>query len=155
MLTLVRTFTGINVSGASVNPARTLGPAVVNNSFVPEFWIYFAGPTLGAVAAAIVHALLKSLAYQTANAGQDGDGMEYYRLLEPQGIPVNNSYKNKTPSYASPTMPGAVRYPSSGSRGDWKVMDDERVLLEDLSPVRSRKSYPDAQYIVAGSDRSF
>lgn len=103
-------------------------------SFVPEFWIYFIGPTIGAVAAASVHGLLTSMAYQTANAGQDGDGMEYYRLLEPEGVP--SSYGAKKTGFPTMAMPGAVRYASG--RGDWKGEDDERVLLEDLTPVRPR-----------------
>lgn len=82
-LTRLPPLSGINVSGASVNPARTLGPALVNANVVPEFWIYFLGPTLGAALGAGVHWLLTALAYQTANPGQDGDGMEYYRVVPP------------------------------------------------------------------------
>lgn len=74
---------GINVSGASVNPARTFGPAIVNGNFVSEFWIYFVGPTLGASIAAAIYGVMRAIGYQTANPGQDGDGMEYYRVVPP------------------------------------------------------------------------
>lgn len=128
--------TGINVSGASVNPARSLGPAVVNNNYVPEFWIYFIGPTFGAMVAASIHGLLKALAYESANPGQDGDGMEYYRLVPPPPpppppMPVDD-YKFKGPGYmmtTTTTPPRPVHY-RTNIRG--RKDDDERTLLEDM-----------------------
>lgn len=47
-----------NISGASFNPARTVGPYVANTVFLADFeiwrqiWIYVFGPTLGAIGAA-------------------------------------------------------------------------------------------------------
>ncbi len=41
------------VSGASMNPARSLGPALVNGS-LEHIWIYIAGPILGALLAVAV-----------------------------------------------------------------------------------------------------
>jgi hypothetical protein len=41
------------VSGTSLNPARTLGPAIVGGTFT-DVWIYFLAPPLGAVAAAVL-----------------------------------------------------------------------------------------------------
>jgi len=38
------------LSGASMNPARTLGPNLVGGDLGP-YWIYVAGPLLGAVVA--------------------------------------------------------------------------------------------------------
>jgi MIP family channel proteins len=39
-------------TGAGLNPARWLGPALVSGSF-PDFWIYIVGPIAGALAAAL------------------------------------------------------------------------------------------------------
>ncbi|KAF3761722.1 hypothetical protein M406DRAFT_64863 [Cryphonectria parasitica EP155] len=71
---------GINYTGTSVNPARTLGPAVINGNFVSYIWIFFVGPGLGAILAAGLYHLLKAMGYETANPGQDDDGLETYRL---------------------------------------------------------------------------
>jgi len=47
-------FASIGWSGASVNPARTLGPALVGNKWT-GFWIYIIAPPLGAILGWIVH----------------------------------------------------------------------------------------------------
>ncbi len=45
---------GAPLTGASFNPARSLGPAVATGQF-QQLWIYFVGPTLGAVVAALLY----------------------------------------------------------------------------------------------------
>src|SRR5579859_5516886 len=42
------------ISGASMNPARSLGPALVSWTWTDQ-WVYLAGPLLGAVAGALVY----------------------------------------------------------------------------------------------------
>nr|ASU09546.1 aquaporin 1 [Rhizophagus irregularis] len=39
-------------TGASLNPARTLGPAIVANQYGRAHWIYYVGPVLGGLLAA-------------------------------------------------------------------------------------------------------
>jgi MIP family channel proteins len=46
------------LTGASMNPARTLGPALISGEF-QGLWIYFVGPILGAVAGAVTYHLLR------------------------------------------------------------------------------------------------
>jgi glycerol uptake facilitator protein len=50
------------LTGAGVNPARALGPAIVQGSFAGGFWrfalIYIVGPVIGGVAAAVGYRLL-------------------------------------------------------------------------------------------------
>ncbi|GLT68285.1 hypothetical protein SLA2020_405320 [Shorea laevis] len=46
------------ITGASMNPARTLGPAIVSNHW-KGIWIYLTSPILGAVSAAWVYNMLR------------------------------------------------------------------------------------------------
>ena len=45
---------GANISGAAMNPARWFGPAVVQQEW-SDFWIWWIGPAIGAVAAAVLY----------------------------------------------------------------------------------------------------
>ncbi|CAO2823479.1 unnamed protein product [Amaranthus hypochondriacus] len=46
------------ISGASMNPARSLGPAIVSNHY-KSIWIYLVAPTAGAIAGAMVYNLIR------------------------------------------------------------------------------------------------
>jgi len=48
---------GYYLTGASMNPARSLGPAIFSNNLT-TYWIYVVGPLIGALVAAIVYWLL-------------------------------------------------------------------------------------------------
>lgn len=56
------------ISGASMNPARSLGPALVASS-LDDLWIYIAAPVLGAVLGAVAYKLV-----QCGDAEQNADG---------------------------------------------------------------------------------
>ena len=56
---------GGGVTGASMNPARSFGPALVAGEW-RDFWIYVAGPLLGAVVAAFAYELVRG---RNAEAG--------------------------------------------------------------------------------------
>lgn len=61
-LTLVHIL-GIGLTGTSVNPARSFGPALIaaitgNSLPLVEFWVFLLGPVLGACLAAVVYKLL-------------------------------------------------------------------------------------------------
>ncbi|KAK0606957.1 hypothetical protein LWI29_006926 [Acer saccharum] len=46
------------VSGGSMNPARSLGPAIVSWNF-KDIWIYVTAPVIGAAAGAVLHHFLR------------------------------------------------------------------------------------------------
>ena len=51
-------FVGGLVSGASLNPARSIGPAVIGGNS-EELWVYLVAPVVGAAVAIFAHKLMK------------------------------------------------------------------------------------------------
>ncbi len=56
---------GGNLTGASANPARSLGPALFSGN-LGTLWIYFLGPVLGAVIASIIFSIISMSSYTKA-----------------------------------------------------------------------------------------
>ncbi|CAG8685703.1 269_t:CDS:2, partial [Dentiscutata heterogama] len=51
-------------TGASLNPARTFGPALITGDYGTANWIYYLGPILGALLAAALVTLFRKLEYK-------------------------------------------------------------------------------------------
>ena len=46
---------GINVTGVSVNPARSIGPALfVGGTAIAQLWLFIVAPIIGAIAAGVL-----------------------------------------------------------------------------------------------------
>jgi len=75
----VAELAGVYYTGASLNPARSFGPAVAGRDFPSYHWIYWVGPALGCAVSAGYYRFAKALKYEEANPGQDsaaGDFIE-------------------------------------------------------------------------------
>ena len=60
------------ITGGSMNPARSLGPALfAGGTALTHFWIYVAGPMLGAVCAARLYEVLRGGEQHAKNAPND------------------------------------------------------------------------------------
>ena len=58
---MVTHLVGIDITGVSVNPARSLGPALlVGGEAMSQLWLFVVAPVAGAVVAAIVDRVLEA-----------------------------------------------------------------------------------------------
>ncbi|CAM1509138.1 Fc.00g028770.m01.CDS01 [Cosmosporella sp. VM-42] len=64
---------GVQFTGGSLNPARSFGPCVITGTFESEHWIYWVGPFAGSIIAVLFYRFIKTLEYEMANPGADGD----------------------------------------------------------------------------------
>ncbi|PGH07000.1 aquaporin rerated protein, other eukaryote [Blastomyces parvus] len=64
---------GIPYTGGSLNPARSLGPDVINRSFPRYHWIYWLGPCLGSLMAVGFYLFLRAFRFETCIPGQDAE----------------------------------------------------------------------------------
>ena len=70
------------ISGASMNPARSLGPALVGGTWSAQ-WVYVLGPLIGALAGAFVYRWLREASRQAAvTVGEDQAQAEAQRENE-------------------------------------------------------------------------
>ncbi|GAA97501.1 uncharacterized protein L969DRAFT_14154 [Mixia osmundae IAM 14324] len=60
-------------TGCGMNPARALGPSVIQGSFVHYHWIYHVGPFIGSLIAVGFYMMLKAFDYGSIVLGQDAD----------------------------------------------------------------------------------
>ena len=87
------------VSGASMNPVRSLGPEIVSGHYA-YFWVYLAGPTIGMLAAVAIAYVLR------------GRGRDPTASIAAQGSLASFLARRAT-GQAEPLRPGA---PESSSR---------------------------------------
>lgn len=59
------------ISGASMNPARTLGPDIVGGDFA-AWWVYVAGPVIGAAVAVVIIGMVRGLPTRKEQEAAEG-----------------------------------------------------------------------------------
>jgi aquaporin Z len=81
---------GVSITGTSVNPARSLGPAlIVGGTALNQVWLFIVAPLVGAIVAAAVHYVLYS-GRATAGSGskpEPGPGPTAPRQAGPSSTP--------------------------------------------------------------------
>lgn len=76
MALFVAEMVGVYYTGGSLNPARSFGPCVISGVWDNEHWIYWVGPTSGAILAWGFYRFIKMLEYEMANPGQEASSSE-------------------------------------------------------------------------------
>ncbi len=70
------------ISGASMNPARTLGPDIVGNDYT-GWWVYIAGPVIGAAIAVMVIGAVRGLPNKEERDAAQGGALPVCRRPRP------------------------------------------------------------------------
>jgi aquaporin Z len=63
---------GLSISGASMNPARSLGPAIVAG-IGRDQWLYIVGPMIGALVSVVVTTICRGLPEHEEQEAAEGD----------------------------------------------------------------------------------
>jgi MIP family channel proteins len=133
-ITLEVLFAG-PISGASMNPARSLAPALVSGTWTAQ-WVYLIGPFLGAIAGALVYRYTHEASTPSSTRLQEEK--EIMPVSKPEGGPSGNSVFHKLvlkgPEDVERTI---VSVPSSGSRKD---IDSRRPPTGKAYPSNPNKS---------------
>ncbi|KAA1081834.1 hypothetical protein PGTUg99_015701 [Puccinia graminis f. sp. tritici] len=82
---------GVVFTGAAMNSARAFGPDVITG-FKSYHWIYWIGPSIGSIVAAMIYLFLKSVEYESFNPKQDSD--QVHDSPDLQGIEVKMRRRN-------------------------------------------------------------
>jgi aquaporin Z len=72
------------ISGASMNPARTLGPDIVGNDYT-GWWVYVAGPVLGAAIAVMIIGAVRGLPSKDEREAAEGGALPLFGGRLPHG----------------------------------------------------------------------
>lgn len=92
------TLIGSSSTGASTNPARSLGPALLSNN-MGTYWIYIIGPLVGALLAALIYKLFTYEYNCTSQLGICNDG-----VTNSCGNPLKECSKTMVDSCGKPVL---------------------------------------------------
>ena len=96
MLLVVELYT-VPLTGGAVNTPRAFGPDVVAGDFPSYHWIYWLGPTFGALLATGFYYLLKTIGYWRINPGQDTQDVSQSALPDLHLSRSNGSQRATSP----------------------------------------------------------
>ncbi len=101
-----------NFSGASLNPARSFGPAVVTHQW-QAFWIYVIGPCSGSVLAGLLHRFGMRLEAKTGKLFHD---IDYRSIFTGHEDHAANTHVRSRAGIHPEERPPLRNRPSDGSR---------------------------------------
>ena len=109
MLTLVN-LTGIRITGASINPARSLATAVSSvayfdvSSSIKQIWIWIIGPMIGGGLAPFLYKFLHNVnepekcVYKSRDIGMQGNAQQPNNVCVQEHIPYSYNIQQQIPS---------------------------------------------------------
>ncbi|KAI1333990.1 aquaporin-like protein [Xylariaceae sp. FL0016] len=139
---------GVYYTGGSLNPARSLGPAVVTGSFDSYHWIYWVGPVMGSLLASGFYITIKALEYETVNPEQDhsGDADTKRPNLSTVNSHTSARFKTETDTYEHP----GLHRVQSGAPASRVHTNDKRVSTSRGSTAVAGSTYTRASNMEAG-----
>jgi aquaporin NIP len=145
-LLVIHVFAG-GVSGASVNPARSLGPAIVDGDF-SDLWVYLTAPFIGGVIGAVLYEFIRGDGDRPpGEAISPSDIMNRFRP-QPRNQPLGGGDSGRPRRQRRPEAPlepearprRQTRAPQPPVYEDEFAAED--VYEEELPPVRPQRQRP-------------
>ncbi|RHZ48367.1 aquaporin [Aspergillus thermomutatus] len=118
----VTEMVGDYYTGGSLNPARSLGPDVINRSFPGYHWIYWVGPFLGSLLACGFYTFLRMFRYESVNPGQDFN--EWEAKLGHGSLDENG---RSSRAFSDSTVGGRTHSPHGGNQHSGPANAAEQV----------------------------
>lgn len=88
-------FAGFPLTGASMNPARSIGPALFSNN-IGSLWIYIIGPLLGALVAALLFRLMNANWQAPKSECEIDEKVTFYESNEASNTQMKNFSSKKS-----------------------------------------------------------
>ncbi|GFT35580.1 neurogenic protein big brain [Nephila pilipes] len=141
---LVCTLIALPATGASMNPARSLGPAFVSNTWT-NHWIYWAGPVIGGLLAALIYEYIFDSPKKVFPTVKDRDDSEK------DVSEIKDDSDSKTSSVISPrTQLAQTQVQTTVAGGPYYRPLTPHDGSSTMRP-HSRSTYTSAKYIASPS----
>lgn len=114
LVVLIDLIIGYRLTGSSMNPARSLGPAIVSNTW-DSFWLYIFGPLLGGVIAGVLWDVVFATRPPNIQALTRGTRMETAGRVQPslpparEGQIVDSTFRGGPLSASASSLPASYQ----------------------------------------------